>query len=53
MFEVKKINTPHVSFRADKLSEERRLRTGFSPPGRPKKLRKNLYETLETAVDHR
>ncbi|XP_028406073.1 exocyst complex component 3-like [Dendronephthya gigantea] len=39
--------------RADKLSEERRLRTGFSPPGRPKKLRANLYETLETAVDHR
>ncbi|CAB3985288.1 Exocyst complex component 3 [Paramuricea clavata] len=39
--------------RADKRAEERRLRTGFNPPERPKSLRAKLYETLETSVDHR
>jgi hypothetical protein len=39
--------------RADKRAEERRLRTGFNPPERPKSLRAKLYETLEMSVDHR
>ncbi|XP_046839050.1 LOW QUALITY PROTEIN: exocyst complex component 3-like [Xenia sp. Carnegie-2017] len=39
--------------RADKRAEERRVRTGFLPPGRPKKLRGKLEITLKETVAYR